>query len=96
MLPILGFNELRYDSKPVAVLAYTAFHHVPDAQLLADPADIDGLTLVGEGGRAGDHSQVGESRKRGNDVLGHPVTKIAKVSAGTQIIEGKNRYGGKG
>src|SRR5262245_39252607 len=62
MLASLRVNELSYDSKLVAVLAYTAFDHETDAELFSDLPDIDSHVLVGEGGTAGDHHQVRESR----------------------------------
>ena len=46
MLAILRVDELRYNSKLVAVLAYAAFDHVADAQFSADLPDINTLALV--------------------------------------------------
>jgi hypothetical protein len=42
-------------------------------QLLSDLPDVDSLSLVSEGGSAGDHRGVREARERRNDVFGHPV-----------------------
>ena len=74
MLAIFCVNELRYDSKLVAVLADAAFDHVADAQFFSDLPDIDGPTLVSKGGTAGDNHQIREARERRNDVFGHAVT----------------------
>ena len=94
MLAILRVDELRYDSKLVAVLAYAAFDHVVDTQFLSDLSDIDSLALVSEGGSTGDHHQVREARERRDDVFRHPVAQIAEVLVGVQIIERKNGDGG--
>ena len=94
MLAILRVDELRYDSKLVAVLADAAFDHVVDAQFFSDLPDIDGLALVGEGGTAGDHHQIREARERRDDVFGYPVTQIAEVLVGAEIIERKHGDGG--
>jgi hypothetical protein len=61
MLAILRVDELRYDSKLVAVLAYAAFDNVVDAQFYSDLPHIDCLPLVSEGGTAGDNHQVRET-----------------------------------
>ena len=45
MLAILRVDKLKYDSKPVAVLADAAFDHVADAQFFSDLPDIDSLAL---------------------------------------------------
>ena len=50
-----------------------ALEHVADAQLLADLAHVDRLALVGRGGVAGDHAQVGVAGEVGDEVLGDPV-----------------------
>src|SRR6476661_2870775 len=42
MLSIFHLDELRHDSKLVAVLTHAAFHHVADAQFFSDPL-IDSL-----------------------------------------------------
>ena len=94
MLTIFCVNELRYDSKLVAVLADAAFDHVADAQFFSDLPDIDGPTLVSEGGTAGDHHQVREARERRDDVFGYPVTQIAEVLVRAEIIERKHGDGG--
>ena len=94
MLAGLRVNKLSCDSKLVAVLAYAAFDHVADAQFFSDLPDIESLVLVGEGGTAGDHHQVRESRERRDDVFSHPVAQIAKVLVGAQIIERKDGDGG--
>ena len=74
--------------------ADAAFDHVADAQFFSDLPHIDSLALVSEGGTAGDNHQIREARERRNDVFGHPVTQIAKVLVGAQIIEWKNGYRG--
>ena len=94
MLTILSLNELRYDSKFVAVFADAAFNHIPDAEFFSDLPDVDSLALISEGGSTRDHRRVWESRKRRNNVFGYPVTQIAKVLIGAQIVKRKNRYGG--
>jgi hypothetical protein len=94
MLVILRIDELRYNSKLVAILSHTAFDNVVDAQFFSDLSDIDSLALVGEGGTAGDHHQVRESRERRDKVFGYAVPQITEVLAGAHIIERKNGYRG--
>src|SRR5262245_44247009 len=92
VLAIFCVNELRYDSKLVAVLAHAAFDHVANAQVFADLPHIDGLALISEGRTAGDDHHVWEARERRKEVFGHPVTQIAKVLVGAQIIKRQNCY----
>src|SRR5262245_46912406 len=44
------FDELGRDTQAVVNAADTAFEHVSDAQLAADPPHIHGLPLVSKGG----------------------------------------------
>ena len=96
MLAIPSVNELRYNSKFVAVFADAAFDDIPHAEFFSDLPDVESLALISEGGSTCDHRRVRESRKRRNNVFGYPLTQIAKVLVGAQIIKRKNRYGGYG
>ena len=89
-----GAVVLRHGTVEAMPFADAAFDHVADAQFFSDLPDIDGPTLVSEGGTAGDHHQVREARERRDDVFGYPVTQIAEVLARAEIIERKHGDGG--
>ena len=54
-------------------------HSAP--QFTANPLHIDGLSLVGEGGIAGDHKEPTDAAKRGDDLLDHLPVTIAALFA---------------
>jgi hypothetical protein len=66
-------DELRSDPDPVAAPPNAPFEQIAHAELLADVAQIDRATLVGESGIARDDREARELRQCRDNVLDQAV-----------------------
>ena len=73
---VRGLDELAGDANAVPGLAQAAFEHVAHAEFPADLLHVDGASLVGKAGIAGDHEQPFHPRQAGDDVLDDAVDEI--------------------
>src|SRR6266480_1503096 len=94
MCPSGGIDELSRDAHSVCRLANAAFQHVAHPKLTPDLLHIDGAPLVNEARVAGDDEQRLETRQRGDDVLGYPISKIVLFRITAQVGEWQNSDGG--
>src|SRR4029079_18107377 len=83
-------RQLGGNPNPVAKLPDAARHHIPDAQLPADLADIDGSPLVESRRTMRDYEQLMEATQSGNDVVGNPLRKIVLSGLVAEIGERKD------
>lgn len=79
----LCFHQLRRRADAVAGFAQAALKNIADAEVAADLFDVNGATLVGKRGIAGDDEQRGIARQRRDDICGDPICKKFLLWVGT-------------
>src|SRR5262249_23005915 len=82
-----GLDELRGDPKAVAALAHAALHHVADAELAPDFANIDGLALVRERRVAGDDEEPAKPGEARDDLFHHAVGEVLLLRVARHVRE---------
>src|ERR1700751_1814961 len=75
---------------PFVRLLHAAFEDIAHAELAADLAGIDGLSLISESGVARDHEDTGTAREVGRERLGNAVGESVVLRAATDLEEGQN------
>ena len=93
MLSVRGIDELPCDADATARRSDTAFKDISDTKIASDLADVDRPALVNEGGVARDDEQPAQTRKCGNDVLGHPIREEFLLWIAAHVVEGQYRDG---
>src|SRR5258708_6690837 len=89
-----SINQLPRDAQAVPGLADGALKHVANAKLATDLLDIDGFSLVGEAGIAGDDEQPFHSRQRSRDILDHAVGEIFLFRIAAHVLKRQHGDGG--
>ncbi len=84
-------DELHGDAQAVAGLAYAAFEHAADAELLSDLAQVV-IAAELERGRACRHPQPLDMRERVDEFLGQAFAQVVLVALRTHVGEGQYRY----
>ena len=80
-------HQLHRDAQHGARLPQRSLHHVPRAELLADRPHIGRLVRVAHRRTARDHSEVGEARQAGHDLLGQPLRQGRELGVGAAVLE---------
>jgi hypothetical protein len=83
-------NKLHIDPYLVPGPSNAAFQHIPHAKLTADLPNVDGFTLVGEGGIAGDHEAFGDAGEIRGQIVGDAIGEILLLRIIRQIRERQN------
>src|SRR5260221_4827329 len=101
MRPGLRIDQLRVDPDAVFRTLDAAFHDVAHAEVAADLAGIDCLSLVGEGSVASDHDGSGNARQIRRQALADAIDQAILRLAATNIGEwqhdnGESRRAGAG
>ncbi len=92
MRVVTGIDQLRVHPNLVAGALHAAFHHMRDAELLADLAQIARrAAFVLHDARAADHLQVGDSRKGGQDLVLDAIGEEFVLFFLAQIFEREHR-----
>src|SRR4051812_42258337 len=87
MCAIRGIYKLTGDTETVARLPYTAFEYVANPQLPPNQTDIDGFSLVREGGVSSDYEQAAVTRQGRDNVLDQPIDKIFLLGIAAHVLE---------
>jgi len=91
VIAVRDVDQLRRDAQPVPRLAHAPLEHGADAELLADPADVEVLSLECECRRPRRHAQRLDLRERVEDLLGHSLAEVFLVSLWAHVGERKHR-----
>ena len=83
-------DESGVDADPVLVALHRTFEDVAHAELPADVSGVDVLALEAEGGIAGDHEAIVDTRQIGRQILRDAVREIILVRVVREIGEGKD------
>src|SRR5215472_10544147 len=84
------FNKLAGDTHAVPRLSHATFKNIADAEFATDLFHINCAGLVSETRIARDYEKPLDTRKPGDDVLNHAVTKIILLQITTHILEWKH------
>src|SRR5689334_3204444 len=87
MIAAFAVDQLGIDSDAGARLANAALQHMADTELRRDLADVDGLPFECEGSVPSDHTQSGDLRQVGCDVLADPVAEIFLLGVAAHVLE---------
>ena len=81
-------DELDCEAELGSGLSQAAFHHIACPQLLACGTHVSCLAGIACTGTPRDHSQVGETRQSGDDVLRESFRQSGKICVRTAVLEG--------
>jgi hypothetical protein len=92
----LSIHELRTHSHPVAALLLAPLQHIAHPEISADLFYVSSLALISEGGAAGDHKAMANTRETSGQLLGEDIGEIilgckasAASTASAHAIDGR-------
>src|SRR5258706_15626063 len=89
----LSIDELRTHPHSVAALLLTPLQHIAHPEISADLFYVNGLALIREGGAAGDHKAMANTRETSGQLLGEDIREIILGWVTTQIGERQHDHG---
>src|SRR5947209_15763765 len=91
MRPCCGVDELPSETEAIGTAANAALDDVTDAKFTSDLADVYTLAAIRERRVSSDHEQSRATRKRCDDLLGHPVREVVLFGTAAHVVERQNR-----
>ena len=85
-------DQLGIDPHFLARTLHAAFDDIAHVELMADPARVDFLALVGKGGVARDHDAALDPRQIGDQIVGNAVGEILLLRVVAEIGERQNHH----
>src|SRR6516162_3470657 len=80
-------NQLACDANPPRRLPHRTLKNISHTKPTSDLLDIDGFAFERKARIASDHEQPLEPRKRGDDLLNHPVRKVLLLGIAVHVLE---------
>src|SRR5260370_34366382 len=88
------FNQLARDANLPRRLAHRTLKDIAHAKPAPDFLDVDRFALEGETRISSDHEQPLEPRKRGSDLLNHPVREVLLLGSPDMFANGSTAMEG--